>query len=288
MDAWVCFGGGERFYLMLGYLLGGLANETPKRLYGTSAGALLASLFAFCGIEVCKTIQINQTSQVFQTKDVLADIGDEAFRNRPGLATYKPLLALIQKYIVGKPSVPVTIKRTLFRTGEAQYVTAYPDGTFKTEGCQESAVTTIAGFQDALCSSCINAGSVDAFQDSNNNDWIDGGYNDLGDTSKAIGDGCKDITLLMTGQFTDPALNNQSGDIVGSIIDGYSILIHRVMRADVLLALNHPLITTTIYEATPVGSSSNFNLADNTKNTAIGQAVVPIDGSVLLANYVVS
>ena len=285
MDAWVFFGGGSRIFLMLGYLQGGLNGKPlPKRFYGTSAGALLASLIAFLGIEKATELimSIVSANQIFPVKDVPAIVGDEIFRNRPGLATYKPLLALIQNNIKGTPSLRVTIKRTLFKTGAPQYVTAMPDGSFITEGDQSTVITDLAGFQDALCSSCINAGAVDAFQDSKDNFWIDGGYNDLGDTSKAIADGAKDITLLMTGQFSDPALNNQSGDVISSIIDGYSILVHRVMRADVLLAVKNPDVTVTIYEATPVGSSSAFVPKDDATNLDMGKATISIDGKTLI------
>ncbi len=290
MDTLIASGGGERIYLELGYLMGPLKGQVPKRAYGSSAGALIISIFAAQGIDVAHDVLmgIRNTSQIFITKNPAADIGDEIFRNFPGLTAYGPLLALIQKYIVGKPSFPVTILRTNFENGKVQYVTWNTDGSFTTEGDDSTRIVNIMGFQGALCSSCINGGATDAYLDYTNGQnlpgvpYIDGGYSDLIPTPKAIADGCTDLTILMTGLFSDPALNNKGGDLVAGIEDGYSIFVHRVMRDDIMTAINNPNVTTVVYEMEPVGSSSVFDDADDLANYNLGLSAQAVPGSAFL------
>lgn len=275
---------------MLGYLLGPLKGQTPKRGYGSSAGALMVFLLAYLGIDKAKEIldSITSTDQIFKLKDPLADVGDEAFRNFPGLATYKPLLSLIEANITGKPSFPVTLLRTNFENGQVQFVTANPDGTFVTEGDTSTKITDIAGLQGALCSSCINGGAVDSFLDFTNGKdkpgvpYIDGGYSELIPIPKAIRDGATSMTVLMTGMFSDPALSDKGGDIVAGIIDGYSIFVHNEMVTEIQDGAKALGDAMTVFEARPVGSSDNFNVSDNKANVALGLIAQPVKGSAFL------
>lgn len=280
--AWVLFGGGFNIYLLLGYLLGPLKGQMPDRAYCTSAGTLLGSLLAFQGIEKTQQIlmnEIKQTSDVFRVKDILGQVGDEIDRQGDGLATYQPLLALIRKYIIGKPSFAVKILRTNWTNGAPQYVTAFPDGTFSTEGDQATIVSTISDFQDAVCSSCLNVGLIDAFKDSKGNYWGDGGYNDLGPSRKAIQDGYENIILCLTGLFNDPAVSGKPGDLIDSDLRGYSILVHRVMQADVLLATHNPTVKTQVLENRPVGKADAFDAVSRDANIKLGSITTLEPGS---------
>lgn len=284
MKSWVLFGGGSYIYLMLGYLNGGLKGQRPDRLYGTSAGALLAALFAFRGLDEANSILagITKTDDVFVMKDFIGLAGDEIFRRAPGLATYKPLHALIQKHIIGKPSVPVTLCRTNFNNGLPQYVTANPDGSFVFEG--DPRPHTLKDFQDALLCSCLNLGAVDGFEDADKVMWGDGGYTHIGATSKALEDGAKELTLLLTGMFDGPVgISGEPGDVFDTIIRGFNILAHQEMREDVEEGIEHPEIPSLVYQATPKGDSSKFVPADIQANLKIGQATQAVDGKTLLS-----
>ena len=283
MKGAVFFGGGAFIGLHAGYSKGPLSTVKFDRYYGVSAGALWASIMGFLGLEkgleVLGTIQ--KTGDIFTSKDILATVGDLIGRKWDGLQyDYLPLRMLVRKYIVGVPTVPVTISRVCLDNFEPQHVTAYPDGTFSTSDDSLGPVTSLADFQDALVCSCLTYPVVNAFVDKNGRGWIDGGFREGGPVYCAVEDRCDEIHICLTGFY---GIDMNFGGTDNDPLSGITRLLLGMANQNVLGAVSKALdrteIKTLIYQVEGIGSSMNFNQKDLQANIALGATVTPIPGS---------
>ena len=275
------FGGGAFIALHAGYHSGPMKDIKFDEVLGVSAGSLWSCIYAFMGIdkglEVLGTIK--QTSDIFVSKDVLAQSGDLLFRAYDGfMMGYSPLQALIKKYIVGRPSIPVTVSRVNLDTGYHQHITALPDGTFQTDN-NDLPVKTLEDFQDAVLCSCLTYPIVDAFIDRNGDGWIDGGFREAGPVKAALLDGATELHVCLTGPFSENPNLPRGGDPITGITKAMLIMANQNMVNDVDEVLERTDINSYFYTANPMGTSTNFNPLDIQANIKIGQAVQPIRGS---------
>jgi hypothetical protein len=280
----VFFGGGAFIALHAGYSKGPLSGIKFDKVYGVSSGALWASVYAFLGVEQGIQIlgTIHQTSDIFAGKDAISFVGDNIGRAFPGIDySYGPLQKLIQKYITGKPSLPVTISRVSIRPGFHQHVTAYPDGTFSTDNDSLGTVKTIQDFQNVVLSSCLVYPLVDAWIDPvTKTAWIDGGFREAGPVMTALRDGMESLHICLTGLFSeDPGLTGTGATVIDGIKCELLIMANQNMINDVDLALENINVESFFYKVQGQGTSDNFNQTDIQANILKGSQVTAVKGS---------
>ncbi len=175
-------GGGSYGAFHVGVLLQLLKNGATavsdffSQIVGTSTGNLCGVGLAFQGIQGLVAVWngITGTQDIYVPKDTtfipLNEIFDVAFGSWDGTLNDTPLFKLIQKIVVGKPSVPVTSCFVDYEDGQTYFVTALPDGTFELEQWPISGNPTImtAGpdwlpeYQKCVLASASTPGGVDS------------------------------------------------------------------------------------------------------------------------------
>lgn len=284
MKAGIFFGGGSFIALHCGYCAGPLNGVAFDRLYGVSCGSLWASLLGFVGrdkgVEILRSIK--NTSDIFEQKDIFADIGDTVGRRWASIPTgfnYSPLRKLIQKYIIGVPTIPVTVYTVNLETGYGLHITAMPDGTYQTDRPEMGEIKLIGDFQDKLLSSCLVYPIVDAFLDKQNRGWIDGGFREGGPVVKALNDGASELHICLTGMYSEDChfLGN-ANDVLSGVTRELEIMANQNVIGAVNMALYCNPVGTLIYQAKPQGSSEVFIPSDILENIEIGKNTIPTVG----------
>lgn len=285
MKAGIFFGGGAFIALHAGYSKGPLGSVSPDRVYGVSAGSLWASILGFLGIdkgiEILGTIQ--NTEAIFHKKDVLESAGDTLGRrwaSIPGGYSYKPLLALLEKYIIGKPLIPVTISKVNMETGRHVHVTALPDGTFTTDDESLGKILTIEDFRVSVLSSCLTYPIVDAFLDPQNRGWVDGGFREGGPVQAAINDGCNELHLCLTGPYSENMdFSGNANDPLSGATRLLEICANQNIISAIDEALNNDDVKTFVYQSRGQGSSTVFDQKDIQANILIGETTKAMLGT---------
>ena len=284
MKAAVFFGGGSLIALHAGYSSGPLKPISFDGYYGVSAGSLWATILGFLGvekgIEILGTIQ--STSNIFTNKDFFSEAGDLAFRGGDGfLMGYGPLEALLKKYIVGKPTIPVTVGRVNNNTMKLQHVTALPDGTFKTDDDTLGGIGTLEEFIEAVLSSCLTYPIADMFIDSAGKYWQDGGFREGGPVVKAILDGADELHICLTGMFSENCdfANTTGGDPLNCLSRTLIGMANQNVVGSVNDAIEDAKAMIFVYQSTPQGSSTVFQQSDIQANIKIGAATEATPGA---------
>ena len=185
---------------------------------------------------------------------------------------------MIQKYIVGRPSVPVTISRVHINTGYHQHITANPDGTFETDNDALGKVETIEDFQDAIVCSCIIYPMVDGFIAKNGIDgYADGGYREAGPVKIAMENGCTELHICLTGMFSqDSGANGQDGSIIGGTTNLFLAMANENLLNDVDEVIENQNVTSFFYMGTYQGDSNVFDQVDIQANIKTASQVQPV------------
>jgi predicted acylesterase/phospholipase RssA len=292
MKAGVFFGGGAFIALHAGYSKGALKNVKLDHVYGVSAGSLWASILAFLGIE--KGIEIlgtiHHTEDIFHHKDAIESGGDSLGRRWASIPmgySYKPLQFLLEKYIVGNPTIPVTVSKVNLETGRHYHITALPDGTFTTDDPSGGEIKTLEDFRVSVLSSCLTYPIVDAYLDHQNRGWVDGGFREGGPVQAALNDGMEEIHLCLTGLYSEEMdFSGNANDPLSGATRLLEICANQNIISAVNAALDAMVVSTEfpsgrkvfIYQVKGQGSSENFNQLDIQRNIAIGAAIMPVDG----------
>lgn len=268
MKAVVLSGGGSKGAFEVG-VLRQLAGEglNPDALYGTSVGALNASALAFCGLDrfTQTWLDLKDTSSVYGHKDALGvpinELADLFLGGGCGVYNSKPLQALIQRLITGKPSVPVTVCRVSLRTSQKQFVTATPDNP------------SLGLFQKAVLSSASTPVLVDLVDD----EWADGGLRDITPVRRAILDGATEVTVILCDPFTENIdLGGKVGDIIDTATRTVSCVIQQVFWDDIQTAIHAPGIHLTVFAPEiPLGDPAQFNPSLIREWIALGERARP-------------
>lgn len=138
----LCLGGGGSFGDFLAALVYRLLKNGTvavkdyfTHIDGISTGAINGACLAYQGPVVDFQLWLTlKTGQIYETKDPSGipfnEITDLLFKQWNGILNDKPLIEMLEKYIVGLPTIPIRVGFKDMESGHTFMATAFPNGTF--------------------------------------------------------------------------------------------------------------------------------------------------------------
>jgi predicted acylesterase/phospholipase RssA len=301
-------GGGSFGAFIVGVLLQLLKNgaiavkDFFSQIVGTSTGNLCGVGLAFQGIQGLVTIwtEITGTNCIYVSKDggpiPFNEIFDMAFGSWDGALNDTPLFKLIQKIVVGKPSVPVTSCFVDYEDGQTYFVTALPDGTFELEQWPIAGNPTImtAGpdwlpeYQKCVLASASTPGGVDSVTLTLPNGQVlkgafDGGVKDMVPNDYALSLLAGEGEIISISLTDPPTQYNGERNAIGTLMRSIDLLTYGqwVQSQEDLKGAKTGTLNVVMFQK-PVlgGDATQFVPATIKQYISAGETAVPSFGQI--------